>query len=196
MEKILVIGGFIEINCDFVTGTFLYPIRVGWQTVFKQNKRQFYMHITEGHETNETQPGYRCTSGSKYSDIESTPSVAITSLYKTFFNTKTRFSVSLILGWDGEKLLEISLKDVYFCALEYEKKRSLFVQRIEKNNCQITIYTSENNSITFCGTNPDDTWKNVRLYKKFRGMELFGLEHSITQKIIHNKQYVTCTSAA
>ena len=68
------------------------------------------MHITEGHETNEIQPGYRCTSGSKYSDIESTPSVAITSLYQRLFsNTKTRFSGPLILGWDDENLLEMSL---------------------------------------------------------------------------------------
>ncbi|RHZ59138.1 hypothetical protein Glove_365g253 [Diversispora epigaea] len=38
--------------------------------------------------------------------------------------------------------------------------------------------------------------KNVGLYEKFRGTELFGLEHSMTQKIIHNKQYITCTSSA
>ncbi|RHZ80646.1 hypothetical protein Glove_134g144 [Diversispora epigaea] len=138
----------------------------------------------------------------------------------------TRFSGPLILGWDDENLLEMSLKDVYFRTFgfkvekfliyvtnigignntnmmgagigytssfigEYEKKRALFVQRIEKNNCQITIYISEKNSITFCGANPNDTWKNVGLYKKFCGTELFGLEHPIIQKIIHDKQYRT-----
>ncbi|RHZ82504.1 hypothetical protein Glove_109g387 [Diversispora epigaea] len=91
-------------------GAFLYPIRIGWQTVFEQNKRQFYMHITEGHETNETQPGYRCTSGSKYT---------ITSLYQRLFRTP------LILGWDNEELLETSLKDVYFRAFGFKVEKFL-----------------------------------------------------------------------
>ncbi|RHZ46363.1 hypothetical protein Glove_624g3 [Diversispora epigaea] len=96
-------------NCDFVKGVFLYPIKIGCQTVFKQNKRQFYMHIMEGYETNEIQPGYRCTSSSKYNNIESTPNIAIISLYqKLFSNTKTRFSRPLILGWNDENLLEMS----------------------------------------------------------------------------------------
>ncbi|CAG8588923.1 2929_t:CDS:2 [Diversispora eburnea] len=57
------------------------------------------MHITEGYGFSETQPGYRCTSRSKYSDIESTPSVGITSLYQRLFsNTKTRFSAKAVVG--------------------------------------------------------------------------------------------------
>ncbi|CAG8790494.1 18278_t:CDS:1, partial [Gigaspora rosea] len=53
-------------------GVFLYPIRIGWQTVFEQNNRRFYMHITEGNELNEMEPGYRSQSGSNYSSIEVT----------------------------------------------------------------------------------------------------------------------------
>ena len=62
-------------------GVFLYPIRVGWETVIEQNKRYFYMRITEGNENSEILPGYRCQSGSKFSDVETAPSYAITSLY-------------------------------------------------------------------------------------------------------------------
>ncbi|CAG8786522.1 21980_t:CDS:1, partial [Gigaspora rosea] len=46
-----------------------------------------------GHELSEIEPEYRSQSGSKYSKIESTPSLAITSLYqKLFSNSKTKFS--------------------------------------------------------------------------------------------------------
>ncbi|CAG8687233.1 15583_t:CDS:1, partial [Dentiscutata heterogama] len=37
-------------------GVFLYPIRIGWQTLFEQNNKCFYMHITEGHEHNKIEP--------------------------------------------------------------------------------------------------------------------------------------------
>ena len=63
-------------------GVFLYPIRVGWETVIEQNNRYFYMHITEGNENSEILPGYRCQSGGKFSDVETAPSYAITSLYQ------------------------------------------------------------------------------------------------------------------
>src|SRR3954466_3800230 len=66
-------------------GALLYPIRVGWQTVIEQNNRRFYMHITEENENSEILPGYRCHSGSKFSDIETAPSNAITSLYQRIY---------------------------------------------------------------------------------------------------------------
>ncbi|RHZ49726.1 hypothetical protein Glove_515g4 [Diversispora epigaea] len=135
-----------------------------------------------------------------YSDIESISSVAITSLYQRLFsNTKTRFSGPLILGWDNEKLLETSLKDVYFRAFglkvdkyliyvtnigagnnkdlmgagigymssfigEYEKKRALYLQQIEKNGSRITIYPSGQSPIIFHGETPNNAWKNVGLW--------------------------------
>lgn len=54
------------------------------------------MHITEGNEESKILPGYRCHSGSKFSDIgdiETAPSYAITSLYQRIFsNSKTKIS--------------------------------------------------------------------------------------------------------
>ncbi|CAG8672920.1 6637_t:CDS:1, partial [Funneliformis mosseae] len=53
----------------------------GWQTAIEQNDKHFYMHITEVNEVSELLPGYRCLSGSKFSDIETASNYAITSLY-------------------------------------------------------------------------------------------------------------------
>ncbi|CAG8744035.1 35909_t:CDS:2 [Gigaspora margarita] len=74
------------------------------------------MHITEGYELSKIKPGYRSQSGSKYSKIESTSSLAIMSLYqKLFSNSKTKFSGPYILGWDKNKLLEAFLEGIQFC---------------------------------------------------------------------------------
>ncbi|CAG8776755.1 45766_t:CDS:2 [Gigaspora margarita] len=169
-------------NSSVEEGVFLFPIRVGWQTVFEQNNRRFYIHITEGHELSEIEPGYRNQSGSKYSKIESTPSLAIMSLYqKLFSNSKTKFFGPYILKWDKNELLEASLEIrnliVYVTSLgiesninmigagvryissfigEFKKKRALFVQAIKKDNCKITIYISENESIVVLRKTPDD----------------------------------------
>ncbi|CAG8853927.1 28402_t:CDS:1, partial [Gigaspora margarita] len=213
-------------------GVFLYPIRIGWQTIFEQNNRRFYMHITEGNELNEMEPGYRSQSGSNYSSIEVTSSLAITKLYQKLFpNSKTKFSGPFVLGWDENKLLESSLEGIQFRPFgfkvekflvyvtslgigsnidmmgagigymssffgEFKKKRALFVQTIEKDNCKVSIYLLEYETIFILGKTPDDVWKNVGLYKKFRGTQLFGLEHSLTQKIISNQHKLTCTPNA
>ncbi|CAG8522053.1 14985_t:CDS:2, partial [Gigaspora rosea] len=80
---------------------FLYPIRIGWQTVFEQNNKWFYMHITEGHESSETEPGYRSQSGSNYSNIEATP------------------------RWDDSELLELSLEGVQFRPFAFKIEKFL-----------------------------------------------------------------------
>ncbi|CAG8779578.1 38035_t:CDS:1 [Gigaspora margarita] len=183
------------------------------------------MHITEGHELNKIEPGYRSQSDSKYSKIESTPSLAIMSLYqKLFSNSNPKFSGPYILGWDENKLLEASLKGIQFCPFaikvgnlivyitslgiksniniigasvgyissfisEFKKKRALFVQAIEKDNCKITIYISKNESIVVLGKMPDNTWKNIGLYKKFYGTQLFGLDIQCPKKLLVIRMY-------
>ncbi|CAH1766189.1 13749_t:CDS:2, partial [Entrophospora sp. SA101] len=105
-------------------GALLYPRRVGWETSIEQNGRQYYTCITEGNETSNLLPGYRCRSGCKFSDIEEAPSNAITSLYKRLNpNSNTNFSGPLVLGWDNKEILEASLKDIDFqpFAIKFDK---------------------------------------------------------------------------
>ncbi|CAG8448960.1 336_t:CDS:10 [Scutellospora calospora] len=79
---------------------------------------------------------------------------------------------------------------------EFKKKRALFVQTIEKDNCKVSIYSLEYETIFILGKTPDDVWKNIGLYKKFCGTQLFGLEHSLTQKIISDQNILNCTPSA
>ncbi|RIB22475.1 hypothetical protein C2G38_2173859 [Gigaspora rosea] len=184
-------------------GIFLYPIRIGWQTVFEQNNKRFYMHIT-GHESSEAEPEYRSQSGSNYSNIEATSSLAITSLYhKLFSNSKTKFSGPYILGWDDSELLELSLEGVQFRPFAFKiEKFLLYVislgigSNIEMMGAGIKYMSSFIGEFKKKRKNPNDVWTNVGLYKKFRGTQLFGLEHSLTQKIINNQHKPTCTPDA
>ncbi|CAG8721344.1 21483_t:CDS:2, partial [Racocetra persica] len=90
----------------------LFPIHVGWQTVFTQNNKKFYMHITEGNEYDEKQPGFRYHSGSKFSDIKETSSVAITSLYNQLFsNSNTKFSGPYVLDKYLIQVINVGVKN-------------------------------------------------------------------------------------
>ncbi|CAG8771438.1 2633_t:CDS:1, partial [Dentiscutata heterogama] len=96
-------------------GAYLYPIRVGWQTVLEISNKNFYTQVLEGNEKNEHQPGYRCQVELKISDIEETPSPAITSLYRRICqNSHTNFSGPQVLGWDNSNILKQSLTGIEF----------------------------------------------------------------------------------
>ncbi|CAB4381103.1 unnamed protein product [Rhizophagus irregularis] len=76
---------------------------------------------------------------------------------------------------------------------EYNKKRALFVQIIQSENYEVSICQKDNGPIIFFGSTPSETWKNVGLYKKYYGTQLFGLKHPMTQKAIDAQQISTCS---
>ncbi|CAG8755328.1 13926_t:CDS:1, partial [Dentiscutata erythropus] len=115
---------------DLEKGVYLYPIRVGWQTVLEINNKNFYTQVLEGNEKHEHYSGYRCQVGLKFSDIEEAPSPAITSLYRRVCqNNNTNFSGPQVLGWDDPYMLEQSLTDIEFRP---------FLIKIDKYNIYIT----------------------------------------------------------
>ncbi|GES81961.1 hypothetical protein GLOIN_2v1802473 [Rhizophagus clarus] len=109
------------------------------------------MHITEGNENSEILPGYRCHSGSKFSDIETAPSYAMTSLYQRIFSdSKAKFSGPFVLGWDNKEFLEVSLKDVHFqaFAIRINGKILVYITNISVGEQKNTI---ENYTASFIG---------------------------------------------
>ncbi|CAG8568067.1 2372_t:CDS:2 [Gigaspora rosea] len=175
---------------DYNEETLLFPIRVGWQTTFIQNDRKFYVHITEGNELNEKQPGFRCNPGSKFSDIKETSSAAITSLYNRLFsNSNTRFFGPYILGWDNKDLLDASLEGVEFRPFAFKVGKYL----IQIINIGIESNSDLMDPILILGTSPNDVWEKTGLFKKFHRTQLFGLENSLTQKKIATQKIPKCT---
>ncbi|CAG8555501.1 7214_t:CDS:2, partial [Dentiscutata heterogama] len=169
-------------------GVFLYPIQIGWQTLFEQNNKHFYMHITEGHEHNEIKPGYRCQTGSNYRwDENKLLELSLESIQFHPFAFKVKKYLVYVTSLGIRNNINMMGAGIGFMSSffgEFKKKYALFVQTIEKDNCQVAIYPLENVPILFLEKTPNDVWKNVDLYKKFCGTQLFGLEHSLTQKII------------
>ena len=71
--------------------------------------------VLEGNKDHKLLPGFRSYVENEFSDIESSPSPAITSLYmRLVSNTSTKFSGPQILGWDDPSILEQSLDGVEF----------------------------------------------------------------------------------
>ncbi|CAG8480457.1 3967_t:CDS:2 [Funneliformis mosseae] len=154
-------------SSDLENGTLLYPIR---------------------NEISEILPGYRCHSGSKFSDIETALSYAITSLYQQLFsNSKIKFSRPLVLGWDDNELLKASLKDLYFqaFAIKIDSKILMYITNIGVGKQKNTI---ESYIASFI-----KVWKNEGFTENIVIHKLFGLEYPMMQKTINAQQIPTCS---
>ena len=65
------------------------------------NKTEFIIRIVK--QENNSQPGYICET-EEAAIVYSTPSAAINKTYKKLFNTQTRYSGPLVMGFDDEKI--------------------------------------------------------------------------------------------
>ena len=76
-----------------------FPIRVGQKIQVILNDREFIITIVVSYSSNPYLPGYSCQSDTFYTKTPAhDPSTAISSIYTSIFNTKTRYSGPLIIG--------------------------------------------------------------------------------------------------
>ncbi|PKC75907.1 hypothetical protein RhiirA1_407034, partial [Rhizophagus irregularis] len=59
----------------------------------------------------------------------------------------------------------------------YRKKRCVFVQELEDDYCQVTIYSGNEICNIYVDNNPELVWKEVAILQQYEGKELFGLEN-------------------
>src|SRR2546430_969045 len=81
---------------------FCIPIRVNMRIKLELNKAEFIVRVIK-QGNNNYQPGYVCESD-EAAMVYSTPSAAINETYKKLFNTQTRYSGPLVMGFDDEKI--------------------------------------------------------------------------------------------
>ncbi|RIA82370.1 hypothetical protein C1645_835461 [Glomus cerebriforme] len=156
MELTFANGGLHEMNEKDV---YLYPIRVGWQTVLEINDKCFYTQVLEGNKKYENQPGYRCQAGLKFSDIEETLSSAITSLYRRICqNNNTKFSGPQVLDWNNSYMLEQSLSGIKFHP---------FLIKVDKYIIYITALGEVNKSGARIGYIVMFSGEHLRKYAKY-----------------------------
>jgi len=92
----------------------MYPIRVGMKTQTELNGKIFILRILEGNKAFANHPCYSCQCESFSSNIEESPTKAISSLYQKIFQTSTKISGSLAMGYDDNTILKELLQDIEF----------------------------------------------------------------------------------
>ncbi|CAG8451998.1 8156_t:CDS:2 [Diversispora eburnea] len=156
----------------------MYPIRIGMKTQVELNGKNFIMQILKGNNISKNQPGYTSQCDSDSSEIEDNPTNAITSIYRQVFETKTKISSSMVMGFDKESIIAELLYDIefhpYIISIENKLSVMVFGSGISKNE----------GWMNFKSDSPENVWRKVGILEKFRGTQLFGLEHAYTQSIL------------
>jgi hypothetical protein len=121
----------------------LYPICINMKTLVILQNTHFFVTVIQGHIGSLQQPGYIYEAGDLKSAVFNNPSGTITTLYQQLFKSNTRFSGSLIMGYDKMEIGEQLLKNVNFrpfcCCLG---KFWLFVYGIGISSDEQLYYTS------------------------------------------------------
>jgi hypothetical protein len=94
--------------------SILYPIRIGMKTLVILNGTQFFITVVQGCEGSLHKPGYICEVNNKTSEVFNNASAAITNTYQKIFDSKTKFSGSLIMGHNKPEINELILEDITF----------------------------------------------------------------------------------
>ncbi|GBB91846.1 hypothetical protein RclHR1_19260002 [Rhizophagus clarus] len=106
----------------------LFPIRLGQQTKVLLNEVDFVLTIQTGSGSNKLMPIYCCQSG-LHVVTESSPTKAISTVYKDCFNTSTRYSGYQVMGWNDKNILETLKKNIQYIPVS-----------INVENCRVFIY--------------------------------------------------------
>ena len=101
-------------NATSETENKLIPIRVRQKTRIFLNKREFIIRIVVGNRESPKRPGYCCESGEFSSNVETSATEAISSLYMQIFHNKTRKSGAIAIGYDNQDIIEELQEDVPF----------------------------------------------------------------------------------
>ncbi|GES72774.1 hypothetical protein GLOIN_2v1767687 [Rhizophagus clarus] len=66
----------------------------------------------------------------------------------------------------------------------YQKQRCVYLQELDDDCCQVTIYSGNEVRKFYVGDNPELVWKKIGILQQYKGKELFGLENSKVQRMI------------
>ncbi|RHZ82295.1 hypothetical protein Glove_109g253 [Diversispora epigaea] len=111
---------------------FIFPIRLGQKSKVRLNDKDFFITIKTGSNDTALLPVYCCQSG-LHVITETSPTKAISALYKCRFNTSTRYSGYKVMGWNDENTLKILKEDIQFTPVNIKKLSGTSVAQIEPN---------------------------------------------------------------
>jgi hypothetical protein len=83
-------------------------------------------------------------------------------------------------------------KSSFMYSIGVEKKKTLFIQEIDKKNSTIKMYQNFELRFTYIGIDPNDVWKKVGTLQQHKGVDLFGISHSQIQAFIQTLLIPKC----
>ncbi|RHZ45238.1 hypothetical protein Glove_682g66 [Diversispora epigaea] len=113
-----------------------------------------------------------CKLNEKSTEIMTSASAAINTLYQEIFGRKTEYSGSIIMGFYNNNIVEKLVKDVIFFPL--------FIS-IESFS---VVITKSKIIAQYQGETPNNVWKKTGINKKFEGNDLFGIMYPVVQSIL------------
>ena len=75
---------------------------------------------------------------------------------------------------------------------EHLGRYAKYIQRIDLDGCHIDIYQDSVLIQHFIGATPNEVWIVSKKLKKFRGAQLFGLEHPLTHQVLSEQRIPKC----
>ncbi|CAB4437196.1 unnamed protein product [Rhizophagus irregularis] len=89
-----------------------FPIRIGQKTNVRLNEQDFYITVQIS-SSNQMLPEYFCQSGDFWI-IETSATKAVSEIYQNIFQNKTRYSGSIVMGWDNKNIIDVLLSNIDF----------------------------------------------------------------------------------
>ncbi|RIB18412.1 hypothetical protein C2G38_2184637 [Gigaspora rosea] len=87
------------------------PFRLYMSVITVINNQEFFLSIINN-PLNPLQPGFLCSVGEKFSDVQNTPSTAVNLLYQELFGSQTEHLGLAVLGFYNEKIILEILADI------------------------------------------------------------------------------------
>src|SRR5688572_29327245 len=111
-----------------------FPIRVGQKTKTCLNGREFYMTIQTS-SSGSMLPEYCCQSDDIFV-IETNATKAISKTYQKIFQSKTRYSGHIVIGWNNKKIIDILSTTIDFCPFSCQLgDHEIFIYGLGSSTC-------------------------------------------------------------
>lgn len=107
------------------TQLLIIPYRLNMRVSCELNGENFIISIVQN-TTSPFEPGFVCTCKEKSTEISSSASTAITTLYREIFGKKTEYSGPAIMGFYNDEIIEKLIQDITFFPI-YLKIQSFLV---------------------------------------------------------------------
>ncbi|RHZ55870.1 hypothetical protein Glove_410g98 [Diversispora epigaea] len=129
------------LNSDSKEITTYFPIRVKQKIKAILRNLEFTVTMVIGNKDNDSSlPGYMCQC-EDIIEIANDPTNAISNVYFKIFATKTRYSGSLIMGWNDDDIINKLSEDIPFIPRSFSlEKIKIFVYGVEYLTCMDWFY--------------------------------------------------------